>query len=556
MQNSIMDDRYRKQLYNSRETENLTGEFDSVSENRLRLKFHFEHTPLAIIEWDANFKVVKWNPAAERIFGYTESEAAGKTAIELIVLPEDQDYVISLFDQLKVLGGGRRSKNRNIRKDKRIITCEWYNSSIINDNGELVSITSLIEDVTDTERNHKIQQALFKISQSVNSIEDINQLYIEIHQIVKGLMKADNFYISLYDESTNVISFPYFVDEFDSKPQSRKLGRGLTEYILRQGNNLLIDAQEDLHLREAGETDLLGQPAEIWLGVCLKNNDKIIGAIVLQDYSDKTTYGEEEMQILTYVSEQIASAITKKRTEEELKKYSRELQELNASKDKFFSIIAHDIRSPFHGLLGLVSILRNEFDYLSTTEQKSYIDEIHSSINNIHALAENLLDWSKLKIGGQRFNPSFISLHDFVDDVISILQQNANIKMISIDNRIPDAITVTGDVQMLRTLFHNLISNAIKYSGSGGKIVIDTLKVSSEKILVKVTDNGIGIKEENVSRLFKIDENFSTPGTNNEKGSGLGLYLCAEIVEAHGSELKVTSEPGKGSTFSFHLNSV
>jgi PAS domain S-box-containing protein len=542
-------------IYNIKKEKNLREPGVSNSENQLRLNLHFEQTPLAVIEWDINFNVVKWNPSAERIFGYSEGEAKNKSAFDLIVNSSDKNYVTQLFEQLLSQEGGRRSTNKNHRKDGKTITCEWYNNPLVNTEGELIGIASLVEDISEKVKNQKIQQAIYKISESVNTIEDINELYKEIHKIIKGLMKADNFYIALYDEILEMISFPYFVDEFDSQPKKRKLGKGLTEYILRCGDNHLIDAEEDIRLRKEGETDLLGQPAEIWLGVALKIKNQPIGVIVVQDYTDKTTYGEEEKQLLTFVSEQIASAITKKRNDEELKKYSNELQELNASKDKFFSIIAHDIRSPFNGLLGLVNILKNEFDYLTVGEQKSYIDEVYSSISSIHALAENLLDWSRLQIGKQRFRVASIRLFNFLNDVISSLLQNAKLKNIEIINEVNPDEKVFADDPMLRTLFHNLISNSIKFTKPGGCITIKAEAESDDKLLVSVSDTGIGISEENIKRLFKIDENFTTPGTNKEKGTGLGLLLCNDIAEKHGSKLVVKSESGKGSSFSVSLDS-
>ncbi len=550
----VIGTRTDSQIFKMKRGKDFSQQNDLNTENQLRLNLHFEQTPLAVIEWDTNFNVVKWNPSAERIFGYSEEEAKNKSALGLIVLSSDKSYINQLFEQLLSREGGRRSTNKNLRKDGKIITCEWYNNPLVNDDGELIGVASLVEDITERVKNLKVQQALYKISESVNTIEDINELYKEIHSIIKGLMKADNFYIALYNEISEMISFPYFVDEFDSQPKQRKLGRGLTEYILRCGDNHLIDAEEDIRLRKEGETDLLGQPSEIWLGVALKINNEPIGVIVVQDYNDKTTYGEEEKQLLTYVSEQIAFAITKKRNEEELKKYSNELQELNASKDKFFSIIAHDIRSPFNGLLGLVNILKNEFDYLTIGEQKSYIDEVYSSISSIHTLAENLLDWSRLQIGKQRFRISSIRLYYFINDVISSLLQNAKLKNIEIINEINQDEKVFADDPMLRTLFHNLVSNSIKFTKPGGRVNIKAEPDQDDKLLVSVSDTGVGISEEGINKLFKIDESFSTPGTNKEKGTGLGLFLCNDIAEKHGSKLTIKSKPGEGSTFSICLN--
>jgi PAS domain S-box-containing protein len=261
----------------------------NTREDDLRQNLHFEQTPLGVIEWDTNFKVIKWNPAAEKIFGYSKEEAFGKSANDLIESDSAKSIVNKIWEELINSKGGTRSTNQNIRKDGKIILCDWYNTPLVNSNGNVIGVASLVDDITEREKSQKVQNALYKISEAVHSFVDIQELYKEIHRIVQGLMKADNFYISLYNESTNLISFPYFVDEFDSQPEPESLGRGLTDYVLRTGNNMLIDAEEDLMLRKKGITDLVGPPSEIWLGVALIVDNKPIGVIVVQDYKDETT---------------------------------------------------------------------------------------------------------------------------------------------------------------------------------------------------------------------------------------------------------------------------
>jgi len=518
-----------------------------------RLELHFNQTPLGIIEWDKDFTVIRWNPAAEKIFGYTEEEATGIKGNDLLVTENAKETIETIWNQLLNRKGGTRSTNINVTKDGKQILCDWYNTPIIDDNGEVIGVSSLVNDITQQEKTSKIQRALYKISESVNTINDINELYKEIHHIVEGLMKAENFFIALYDESTDLISFPYFVDECDERPEPGKLGRGLTDYILRSEQDMLIDARKDLELRANGETDLIGQPAEIWLGVSLKIKNKTIGVIVLQDYHDKTTYGEEEKQVLIYVSEQIAMAISKKRDEDELKRYSEELHELNKNKDKFFSIIAHDLRSPFYGLMGLTNILKSEYEELPPDETKAYLDELYSSTSNLYTLIENLLEWSRIQSGNMTFQPEEIDLKEHMEEVISVLHQTAQLKSISIKSCIDNCFRIYGDRAMIRSLIQNLISNAIKFTHNGGNINISCSKINNDDVEVQVKDNGVGMSEDKISKLFRIDENISSPGTNKEKGTGLGLLLCKEFVEKHGSSINVTSEIGKGTRFSFAL---
>jgi len=528
---------------------------DSLSsEDILRQKLHFEQTPLGVIEWDRGFRVIKWNPSAERIFGYSRNDAIGKTAAELIVPDSVKDLVNKLWADLISTKGGNRSTNENVRKDGKIILCDWYNTPLVNDDGDVIGVSSLVDDITEREKSQKIQRALYQISQSVHTIEDINHLYKEIHRIVGGLMKADNFYIALFDENSNMISFPYFVDEYDSQPGPCKLGRGLTDYVLKTGKDMLVDAELDLKLRKEGVTDLVGPATEIWLGVALKIKNKPIGVIVVQDYNDKTTYAEEGKQILTYVSEQIASAIRKKMDEDELKRYSKELKELNASKDRFFSIIAHDLRSPFHGLLGLTNILNYDINNLTSQEIKNYLKEVHISTSNLYSLIENLLDWGRIQTGKLPFDPKAVNAYLVVDEVIEILGNTTKLKSITIKNELTKRTIVYADEDLLRSLFQNLLSNAIKFTESGGTVRIYSEKSDDDKLLFNIADNGVGISEEKISTLFKIDQNISSLGTNKEVGTGLGLLLCKEIVEKHNCKIDVKSKVGEGSCFSFTMN--
>jgi len=528
---------------------------NTIDENLLRQELHFNQAPLGIIEWDTEFRVIRWNPAAERIFGYTQSEAIGKTAVQLIVPDSAKSIVSEVWKKLLVARGGMRSTNENITKDGKIILCDWYNTPLVNESGNVIGVSSFVDDITEKLKSQKIQGALYQISEIVQTIDDIDQLYKEIHQIVSKLMKADNFYIALYDDVNEMISFPYFVDEFDSPPEPCKLGRGLTEYVLKTGQNMLVDADLDLKLRKKGLTDLIGPPTEIWLGVSLKIKNKTIGVIVVQDYKDRSTYGEEEKQLLTYVSEQIAMAINKKMNEAALKKYSEELKELNASKDKFFSILAHDLRSPFHGLQGLASILKSEIESLSMEEIKAYINEIDSATSNLFNLIENLLDWSRIQTGKYNFQQKKFSITKLAHEIELVLKYSASLKTIVIKNEFNDEnLLVEGDESMIRSLLHNLLSNAIKFTQEKGKIELYYDLADEGYIEIFVHDNGVGISKYNIPKLFRIDESYSTPGTNKEKGTGLGLLICREIAEKHGSELRVESELGQGSCFSFKLS--
>lgn len=569
-------------------------------------------------------------------------------------------------------------------------------------------LLSIFRDVSSRKRSDFIQQALYKISESVHLAKNMRELYEKIHTIISSLMSADNFYIAIYDNDTQLLSFPYIIDEYETDVEPKPLGKGCTDYVIRTGKELLLTKDLEKELSDKGEIELIGEDSEIWLGVPLKRKEQVIGAIVLQDYDDTNAYGEEEMQILLFVSEQIAliienmrfqQALTKnekmfrrvweasfegmrllngdgiitkvneaytklvdlkeeelvgkpftvvydakqhkqmlrkmkkrlkkesievqferlltlwngtkvwfdlsnsylemeggtylmsimrditdrKKTEEELSNYTHELRlnkellehraqeltqlneklteqqeelrELNISKDKFFSIIAHDLRSPFTSLIGYSDFLASELDTLSNEEIQLFSDKILRSARAVFNLLENLLQWSRIQTGRIEYGPTNFALNDIVTDIIDLYQVNALKKEIALKVDVDPDLVVYADKNMVDTIIRNLLSNAIKFTYPKGTVSINALQQKSD-IIVEVVDTGTGISKKDLANLFRIDKQISRQGTQEEAGTGLGLILCKEFVEKNGGEITVESTPGTGTTFRFTLPSV
>ncbi len=250
--------------------------------------------------------------------------------------------------------------------------------------------------------------------------------------------------------------------------------------------------------------------------------------------------------------------ITKrKKAELALKKSEAELRESNATKDKFFSIIAHDLKSPFNSMLGFSEILNENFDEYSTEKKKRFIWIINEGLQNTLKLLENLLQWSQSQKSIINFNPEKINLYLIVKEICDLLNQSAEKKSIQLINRIAENIYVEADKNMLAIIIRNLLSNAIKYTHKHGEVTIKTFLVPNENNIqyvgISVSDTGVGIPKETQSKLFDIGENTSTKGTEKETGTGLGLILCKEFVEKHGGKIWIESEVGKGSSIFFTI---
>jgi len=228
------------------------------------------------------------------------------------------------------------------------------------------------------------------------------------------------------------------------------------------------------------------------------------------------------------------------------------LESINTTKDKFFTIISHDLKNPFSTVLGLSELLAKDFETYETEKQKLFINQIYKYSKNTFNLLENLLQWSMLQTGSLLLCPKLISLSEIILSNIELLKGNALQKEISIESKITSEDFVYADVSMITTVIRNLLSNAIKFTSQKGKIQIDTFKEKTF-VMVSIKDNGIGISLEDQLKLFKIDSKPITIGTSMEKGTGLGLILCKDFVEQHGGTIWVESTVGKGSTFSFTI---
>ncbi len=265
----------------------------------------------------------------------------------------------------------------------------------------------------------------------------------------------------------------------------------------------------------------------------LKNGRKIRKAKTLLEINNKEIQTHKEKII-----------IQKKLLEIQKKK----LEISNASKDMFFSIIAHDLRNPFNALLSLSAIVVEEYDNLEEIEKKEMIELINESASNGYRLLENLLAWAKSQSKEMKVNCRIIPINEVMEDIISILQLKSMNKNIKINNKINTEIKIYADVNMIRTIMMNIISNALKFTEKNGYINIDA-KENNENIIISIKDTGIGIRPDKIDKLFRIDTGYKRKGTEQETGSGLGLILVKEFMERHKGKIKVESVQGKGSTF-------
>lgn len=251
----------------------------------------------------------------------------------------------------------------------------------------------------------------------------------------------------------------------------------------------------------------------------------------------------------------IRTHLTIRRLQQQLEEQNAQLKHLNASKDKFLSMISHDLRSPFSSLRGLIQFTSQNLQGWSKSKIEEVIHLLGHSTDNLYALIENLLTWSRIQRGVIDFQPQYLQLKNTIAKDIDLFTSIAEQKQILLTNHVAEPLQVYADANMLDAVLRNLLSNAIKFTHPGGRIDVSATQ-NEHSITVSVTDTGIGLSEENSAKLFRIDDRYKQLGTAKEKGTGLGLILCKEFIEKNEGVIGVISQPDKGSTFFFTLPRV
>jgi signal transduction histidine kinase len=285
---------------------------------------------------------------------------------------------------------------------------------------------------------------------------------------------------------------------------------------------------------------------------------KTMGALAI--YSTVTdSFSTEEVDLLTELANEVAYGITairwkiaQAKAEKKLKKYAEDLKELNATKDKFFGIIAHDLKNPFTSILGASEVLAANAGEFDTETIRKFSVLLHDAGKNGFAMLENLLEWSRSQTGRLTYIPRKLNVREVIRQNLENLTLTANQKEITMQMSVPEDLYMVADLNMTHTILRNILTNALKFTYRKGTVTITAIR-NEKDVNIAITDNGIGISEEEQKKLFRMDVKYTRIGTAEERGTGLGLLLCRELVEKQGGKIRIESTPGKGSSFIFNL---
>lgn len=485
-----------------------------LKENEEKFRILFEQAGVGVAQINTQTsKFVKINKKYCDIIGYEEQEMLEIDFIK-ITYPDDLANDLNNMELLK--SGQIREfslEKRLIHKSGRIIWVELSVSAMWN-TGETPNYhIAVVSDITEQKQNElQLRKLFFAIEQSPITI---------IITDTQGTIEYIN---------------PNFLQYSGYSP----------EEVIGANPRLMKSGKTDIKVyKELWRTIKSGK---IWNGEFINKNkkgDDFIERAKIAPIFDKNN------NIINFIA--IKEDITEsKNAELTILKQNKELAALNATKNKFFNIIAHDLRNPFNALIGYSELLLNDQNIKDENTKRRFINSIYNTSKNTFKLLENLLTWAQSQTGEIRFSPEKLNLENVFKEMTSVKQEIARPKNINLTYTLEDKFSILADRYMLDTVLRNLIINAIKFTPENGNIAISA-KLYDQMVEICISDSGIGMKDEIKNSLFKIEKTNSTQGTAGEKGTGLGLILCKEFVEIHKGKIWVESEFGKGSNFKFTI---
>jgi|GEM_PF-965476 len=359
----------------------------------------------------------------------------------------------------------------------------------------------------------------------------------ETNEYLENLINYANAPIIVWDPQFRITRFNHAFESLTGYREASVLGKSL-EMLFPP--DLAASSMELIHQTLTGEHM---ESAEI----DIMHRDGSIRTVLWNSATIFTTDGHTPVSTVA----QGQDITARKQAEAEISLKNQELVKINAEKDKFFSIIAHDLRSPFNAFLGFTRLLAEDLHELSTEEIQKIATTLRKSASNLYDLLENLLEWSRLQRNLIQFNPVPVLLNTAIYDGIQPVVEPAKKKGVDITLTTPGGLVVLCDKYMLDSIIRNLVSNAVKFTPKGGKIIISAKPADSDKVEICIHDSGIGMSGEMIRNLFSLDQNTNRRGTDNEPTTGLGLIICREFIEKHGGSLSIQSENGSGSLFCF-----
>lgn len=517
----MYEDKTREQLIEEinslkNELEKQNPSHDLIKQNIDVFSSLFDHTKDLIYIKDTDLRFRYINPYLLHFFGIKERDVIGKTNHQL--MSEERAIEYDIEEKLVLKGEiSRTEETREVENHQR--TFYTVRSPMYDSEENLIGICG--------------------ISREITKIEETLEALHESQQKLLGILQSTNVGINLYDLNGKVLfvnsalieMLGYTREEFENlKLDQITHPDDLKESII----NIYKVLDGEVENYEFDERYIRKDGSTFWGNLSLapiKNSEGIIEGLI---------------SIVVDASE-------RKLAEQKILDSENKLREANSTKDKFFSIIAHDLRNPLGSLMNLTNMFATDYDEMDDEEKIQSVEYLESASKTAYELLENLLNWSRAQTGKMEIEKKIYSIEKIIETNIQLTKPLAENKSINIIFAVVPGLNIFADENMTTTVIRNLLTNAIKFTEISGNITITAHQTSDDYCTVTVKDDGIGISDENIQKLFRIDTNHKTLGTSKEKGTGLGLILCKEFVKLNGGKLWVESKLGEGSSFKFTI---
>jgi len=490
------------------------------------------------------------NQAGCRLVGFEKPELIGRQWTKLLKENHETEkikhFLDHCFDEAKTPDEAVESKLE--LPNGKSITFLWKTTLIYQEDGSVDGLLASGIDITELKRMQKLLIEKENKSAHLNQLSHLalqrdsdKDYWINLTESLKELMQCDECYITAWDEAKQrtipLAAHRKMYDYYKSiavPPQERSL----TQSVLEEGKPLVVHDYENSAFISKAITKLF--KTKSMLAIPMIVGQEKLGAILI-GFLQKHQFTPDELEWGEFATNHLALAFHKSKLIEELRKS-------NATKDRFFSVLSHDLKSPFAGIETLTGILLENHPPANQKEQKNMLNTLHETVAQLNTLIDQLLSWNRLERGLMPLNPEQLLVNELIAELCKQLNPEAKAKNIILQTNIPENTLVEADERMLQAVLRNICQNAIKFTYPNQKVLI-TAKSISEKVEIHIQDSGIGMSKETVQNLFELERPKSEDGTSGEKGTGLGLLIAHEFVKLHQGSIRVDSKPGKGSSF-------
>jgi PAS domain S-box-containing protein len=523
---------------------------NQIKREKAFLEHLIDSTPAAIAITSPTGIISMVNREFTNLFGYSSEEAANNFIDDLVVPDDMKAEAISIESLAKI---NHKEIRQTVRRDKagnKIHVSLVATAIVMND--EIIATLGIYRDITTERKNQLLQEILYNISTAALKQYDIKEIYpIIVHELSK-IWDTNNFFIALYDKTSETLSLPFFTDEKDNFHEI-PTKKTITGWVIHNNKSVLLKENDLKLLEESGDIDLIGTPCKVWMGVPLKVESTTIGVMCLQDYNDEDKFSQDDLYVLDFIANQIAIAIQRRMMLDNLIHARQKAEEAAQSKQLFMSTMSHEIRTPLNEVIGITNLL---LQGNPREDQMDYIKTLKFSGNHLLTLVNDVLDYNKMESGKIVFEQTQFNLSDFLDEIMRSYSFRSKAKHLGFEIKLANDLPqeVIGDPIRLNQILSNLLSNALKFTNQGSITVsIRELKRSGgqSRLEFSVSDTGIGIPKDKHSYIFDSFTQASPDTTRHFGGTGLGLAICKKLIELQGGTITLESEQGKGSIFRF-----